>query len=62
MIFKNKFGGAKAPPYIHIIIKNNNNMNNQTIITSKDKIKLTIITVFTFILIVFITLLSTHNI
>jgi len=37
-------------------------MNNQTIITSKDKIKLTIITVFTFILIISITLLTTNHI
>jgi hypothetical protein len=35
---------------------------NQTIITQKDKIKLTIITVFTLTLIMFITLLTTHNI
>jgi hypothetical protein len=37
-------------------------MNNQTIITPKDKIKLTIITTFTFILILLITLLSINHI
>jgi hypothetical protein len=37
-------------------------MNNQTTITQKDKIKITIITVFTLTLIMFITLLTTNHI